>query len=466
MKVDFSKFYKLVNPAFWEFTIVKHRIRILYGGAGSGKSYSCFQDMIYKVVSEVGHNYLVCRKVGNSNRISTFPLACQIISEMNLWSVFKLNKSDMTLTCLNGNVIVFKGLDDIEKIKSITFSKGLLTDIIVEEASEITKKDFDQLNIRLRGLNRNKNIPFQITLLLNPIHEKHWIKIEFFDLCTYQKRTKVYIHKSTYKDNDFVDEEYKEELESYKDIDYEFYRVYCLGEWGSYGNLIFTNWTALKCPYKESDFDAIYNGMDFGFEHPSVIVKIGFKDGVMYTYAELCVPQKTNKEFIDTNAEFDVLHKGEHCTADSAEPARIKEWQQHDYGVVGAVKGKDSVSRGIDFMKSQRWFIDPDACPRTLQEAQIYHRKVDKNGEVNKNEDPVELFDDAMKAHMYGLETLSRMRGKPSILSGTKTDQKKALIQEKREQRKKMKEVLKAQRQKNREDRKMFEKEKELTNKQ
>jgi phage terminase large subunit len=445
MNIDFTNFYYLLNPVFWDFFDNKYRIRISYGGAGSGKSFSAFQEMICKVITEPGHNYLVCRKVANTNKNSTYSLTKQIISLFNANSVFKENKSDLTFTCKhNGNMIVFKGLDDIEKIKSMTFPNGVLTDILIEEASEISQSDFDQLNVRLRGQAR---VPFQITMLLNPISDQHWIKREFFDLMNYQKKYKVYILKTTYKHNLYIDENYKEILEGYADIDYEFYKVYCLGEWGSYGNLIFTNWISMPCPYKESDFDMIYNGQDYGFEHPSVIVKIGFKDGNMYSYNELCCEKKTNMEFIQLNKEFDILHIGEAARGDSAEPARIKEWQQNGYGILPAIKGPDSVSRGIDFLKAQKWYIDPDTCPRTLQEVQVYHRKTDKNGNVDHKESPVDIFDDAIKATMYAVEPLSRNQGPAGVLSGTVNDQKKELIKVKAEQRRKFKEILKARRQ-------------------
>jgi phage terminase large subunit len=239
-------------------------------------------------------------------------------------------------------------------------------------------------------------------------------------------------------------------LEGYKDIDEQFYRVYCLAEFGVYGNTIFNNYSLEKCPYKEEDFDAIYKGQDYGFTHPSIISCIGFKDGVMYSYNELCVFEKTNKEFIQANEEFDILHKGERAVADSAEPDRIKEWVQHGYGVLPAIKGKGSVSRGIDFLKTQKWVIDPDTCPRLAQEVEQYHWKEDKNGEV-KDREPVDLFDDAIKAHMYALEELSKMKGKPSVLSGSKSDQKKTLIEAKKEERKKRREIMKAQKRKLRE---------------
>jgi phage terminase large subunit len=330
-------------------------------------------------------------------------------------------------------------LDNIEKVKSITFPSGVLTDIILEEASEMTQNDFDQLNVRLRGMAK---VPFQITMVFNPISDQHWIKKEFFDLCSYQKKYEVEILKTTYLDNRWIDNDYKNVLESYKDIDYEFYKIYCLGEWGSFGNLIFTNWSVKVCPYRENEFDALYAGIDFGYEHPSVIVKIGFKDGVMYTYDELCIQHKTNAEFIQLNSEFGILRHGERAIADSAEPDRIKEWQQHGYSVIEAYKGKGSVSRGIDFIKSQRWYIDP-RCIRTVSEVQSYHRKQDKNGNIL--EEPVDILDDSIKAHMYALEPLSRSRLKPGVLSGTKIESKKTIIEVKKEQRKQLREIQKLQ---------------------
>lgn len=453
MDIDFSGFYELVNEAFWDFfDDCTSRVKISYGGSGSSKSFSSFQEIIYKIITEPGHNYLICRKVAATNKNSTYALIVQLINEMGLSSLFKINKSDMAITVKDtGYMIVFKGLDDIEKVKSFTFTNGILTDIIIEEASEITQKDFDQLNARLRGVRRGKqkNINFQIVMLLNPIINTHWIKREFLDKRSYQKSFSVRLLKTTYLDNQFIDEDYKAVLEGYKDIDYEFYRVYCLGEWGAYGNIIFSNWTFGKSPYKEEEYDAIYNGQDFGFNHPNVIVKIGFKDGVMYTYNELTLFEKTNKEIILENETFDILHKGEKVICDSADPDKIKEWHQHGYGAVGAVKGKGSPQRGVDFLKSQKWVIDDSVCPRTAQEVQVYHWLEDKDG--NPTDKPVELMDDAIKAHMYALEPLSRMKGKPGVLSGSQSDQKKDLITAKKEERKKKREILKAQRKKKRE---------------
>lgn len=447
MEIDLSNFYDILNPCYYDFFEDRNRIRLLYGSAGSGKSYYAFQEMIYRVVTEPGNNFMVIRKVFNTHRTSTYSLTQQIISELNMWPLFRQNKSEMTFECLhNGNLIIFKALDDREKLKSVTAKNGPITSILIEEATEISLDDLNQLNVRLRGKSR---VPFQLTLLFNPISINHFLYKEFFLKKTFQKNYSVTILKTTYLDNKYLDEDYKNVLESYKDIDEQFYRVYCLAEFGVYGDTIFNNYSLEACPYTEDQFDAIYAGLDFGFTHPQVLEKIGFKDGVMYSYNELCLFEKTNKEFIEENREYDILHEGEKVICDSAEPSKIKELMQHGYGAVGAIKGKDSISRGIDFLKSQKWIIDPDKCPRLTQEVEQYHWKKDKDGNVTDK--PVELFEDAIHACFYALEPLSRSKGKPGVLSGTLTDQKKDLIQIKKAERRKRKEVLVAQRKKKRE---------------
>jgi phage terminase large subunit len=409
-------------------------------------------EYIYKLIVEPGHNLLALRKVARTCRISIFPLFQQIIYELKLEKFIKVNKTEFSFEVTNipenRNKLICDGLDNPEKLKSITFSSGVLTDIWVEEASEINQDDFSQLDLRLRGQAKQ---PFQITLTFNPITAQHWIKKEFFDLKSYQKTTPVFILKTTYLDNKFIDSNYKNTLEGLRDTNPPLYKVYCLGDWGIYGNIIFINWEAKKCSYREEDFDSIYVGQDYGFDHPSTIEKIGFKDGAMYSYDELCVFGKTNKQFIEINEEYDVLHKNETARGDSAEPARINEWQQFGYNVISAKKGKDSISRAIDFINTQRWYIDPDKCPRLFQEVQVYHKKTDKEGNVLPGEKPVEVFDDGIKAVMYALEPLSSLQGLPSVLSGSKTEYKKKLIEAKKEERRKKREVMKVQQKRKRE---------------
>ena len=207
-----------------------HRYLVMYGGAGSGKSVFAAQRLVVRMMSKKLCNVLVVRKVGDTNRTSTFALLRQIISRWGLSSIFDV--TDLRIVCkVTGNECIFKGLDDPEKIKSVTFAKGELTDIWIEEASEITEEDFNQLDIRLRG----KGIHGQITLTFNPVNILHWLKRRFFD----NKDDRAVTIKTTYKDNDHLDDDYRRTLEGYKDTDPYYYQVYCLGQWGVIGKTIF-----------------------------------------------------------------------------------------------------------------------------------------------------------------------------------------------------------------------------------
>jgi phage terminase large subunit len=146
----------------------------------------------------------------------------------DLFHVPEGKNSSLHIKCkLNGNEALFYGLDKVEKRKSI---EGI-TGVWIEEASECTTDDFRQLNIRMRG----KALYNQMIISFNPIDINHWLKKEFFDIA---KPDALTMH-STYKDNPFLDEGTKKELEAFKISDPYYYSVYCLGEWGVLGKTIF-----------------------------------------------------------------------------------------------------------------------------------------------------------------------------------------------------------------------------------
>ena len=223
---------KVFNSGFLPYLNNDKRYLVFYGGAGSGKSFFICERFIYKMLKAKRFNLLVVRKTGKSNRDSTFALFKQVISKWKLSKYFKINESDLRIKCLlNNHEIVFAGLDDVEKLKSITFSDGELTDVWIEEASEILESDFNQLDVRLRGKGTKK----QIVISFNPIDINHWLKKRFFD----RKDDNIEIFHSTYKDNEFLDDDYKKLLESYKETDEYYYNVYCLGQWGVLGKTVF-----------------------------------------------------------------------------------------------------------------------------------------------------------------------------------------------------------------------------------
>ena len=447
-KIDFSKFYKCIPEAFWDAFENKSRIKIYWGGAGSAKSFTAFSEMVYNMVVH-GCNYLIVRQTANSNRTSTYSLTKKIISNFGLENVFKENKTDMTFTCImNKAMVVFRGLEDVERLKSISYpgGSGILERIIFEESSEGSFESFSQLNIRLRGQSSNF---FQITLLLNPVSITNWVKTTFFDRNDFN----AYIHRSTYKDNPFLDDDYIKALESFKNINENFYRIYCLGEWGITTGLIFDNWKNGKMPIDRTVLDnsQILAGCDWGFNHPSVITLSYIHEDILYTFDELVAFESTNIEFLELIEEFNFIDKTQNTVYDPEDAARGREFVQNGYSFRPAKKGKGSVKRTIDYIKSfKSWVIDAERCPRLFQEVQQYQWRVDKD--KKPIDEPVNFMDDAIASVRYAIEHLANLKGKPSILSGSLSDAKKSLIELKKEERRKRRDVIKAQIKKNKEN--------------
>ena len=375
---------QVFNDVYVPYLGNRSRYEIFYGGAGSGKSVFVAQRMLVRAMKERGHKTLVVRKVAKTNRHSTFALITGIMRQWNIEQLFKVNKSDMEITCLNGNQIIFTGLDDVEKLKSI----ANITDIWVEEASEISHDDFKQLDLRLRG---KTPYPLQITLTFNPISAMLWHKAYFFD----NPKDNTVILKTTYLDNKFLDDEYKQVINNLQHEDTTYYNIYGLGEWGVLGNLVYGNWEVVSdVPVS---FDEIIWGLDFGFNNPSALLKIGIKDGNLYLLDEMYKTGLTNQDLIK-----ELRHRvptNEAVYADSAEPARIEEIKRAGFRVYPAQK---DVTDGLDFVKRQRLFIHK-TCANAVKEIQGYKYKEDKDGNVL--DEPVKFADHLMDAMRYAIYT-------------------------------------------------------------
>ena len=154
-----------------------HRYLVLCGGAGSGKSFFAAQRFLYRLLAKPLCDLLVVRAAANTHRDSTYALFRQVIRQWGLEDLFTCRETEPRILCANGNSVVFRGLGDREQLKSLTFPRGELTDVWVEEASQIQEADFNQLDVRLRGKGTHK----QIVLTFNPVSVLHWLKLRFFD---------------------------------------------------------------------------------------------------------------------------------------------------------------------------------------------------------------------------------------------------------------------------------------------
>ena len=389
------------NKAFSEVHRSKKRYIALKGSAGSGKSVDTAQQYLIRLLKDKGRNLVCIRKSDVTNRDSTYAELTGAIYRLGLEKYFECRLSPLQIRCINGNMIIFRGVNDEkqrEKLKSITFQKGKLTDVWIEEATELTQSDFEIIDDRLRG-NLPKGQFYQIKMTFNPVNKNHWIKKQFFDR---QDENTLTCH-SSYLDNRFIDDAYKARMQRRKEVDPDGYRIYGLGDWGEIGGLVLKNWEVADISQNANDYDDVAIGQDFGFNHANAVLQLAIKDDDIYILKEIYVYEKDTSEIIDIADTMDLVGK---MWCDSAEPDRIKTWKKAGYKAEGVTKEKTTKQKyqatQIDWLKRRKIYIHP-SCVNTKREIEQWKWKKDEQSGKYLDE-PVPFFDDAMAALRYGIE--------------------------------------------------------------
>lgn len=401
---------KKLNKAIFNEWVYKHitdysyRIEVYFGGAGSGKSYGATQKVYLKALKSK-RKVLVIRKIQRTIKDSIWSLIISHLHNSGMYDQCRVNRSDFEIELPNGSIFIFKGLDDPEKIKSIDG----ITDIVIEEATELTEDDFTQLNLRLRA-----DVDYlQIYLMFNPISKKNWVYDYFF---VRELPLNVKIIKTTYLDNKFLNEEYRQELERLKDRNPAYYRIYCLGEFATLDKLVFPKYTTKII--SENDIKGLnrWIGLDFGYiNDPSALVW-GFIDTVkkkIYVSGEYVKRGMRNDEIAETIIDLG-LHKDK-SFGDSAEPKSIDEIKSKGVNIEPTVKGKDSVIHGIQWIQQYELVID-ERCFKVIEELDNYTWKKDKKTGEYINE-PVDTFNHTIDAIRYGLNKYIKGTKTPKVIS-------------------------------------------------
>lgn len=375
------------SPAFIPYFKDKSRYQVIWGGAGSGKSHKVARVILQRVLKEK-HNYLIIRKVDRTIKRSVFALMKNLISQWGLTKEFDINLTDKTMIYkATGSQIMFSGLDDVEKLKSI---EGV-TSIWVEEATELLQEDFEQLDLRLRG---EHGVLKQITLTLNPISEQHWIKKLFFD----DPIKGVFTLKTTFLDNQFIDEDYKLVMENKKQTNPRFYNIYGLGNWGTAEGLIFNNVTTRLI--KESELVGLDSicGLDFGYTNDPSSFNHSFidtKNKKLFVFEGFY--EKGLSNFAISEKIKDMLLHRHKVIADSSEPKSIESLKGKGIRVEGAVKGPDSIRAGVDYLLEYEIIVNAHLV-EFMTEFDNYAWAVDKNKkQLNKPVDDFNHFIDSLR---------------------------------------------------------------------
>lgn len=258
------------NAIFKPVFETEKRYVILCGGSNAGKSYFIQQLLLMRFMSIVGYNILCIRKIYDSIGGSIFHLFQKLIKKWDIESKVHDPKYRIE-NRKNGNLILFGGLkdkDQRERTKSITAVNGNIEAIFVEEATQLTKDDYLELDRRMRG-ESDTGIPKQMFFSFNPIIETHWLKNHFkIELNMdggYTNRNDTYLKKVTIEHNRWTTDEDWQVLENYrKDGDEYSEMIYRYGLWGVLGQ------DNVVIPYA-----LFYKARNNKIENPEGIFKVG-----------------------------------------------------------------------------------------------------------------------------------------------------------------------------------------------
>ena len=403
MKINIAE---KIGAGYREFWFSKHRYLVCKGGRGSKKSTTAAMKVLWLIMKQPLTNALVIRRVFNSHKDSTFAQLKWAAENLGVRHLFKFSLSPLEITYLpTGQKILFRGMDNVMSITSITVEKGYLNIVWVEEAYQLNdESEFNKLDMSIRG-DLPEGYFKQFIITFNPWSDSSWLKRRFFDI----EDENVLALTTTYKCNEWLGKDDIALFEQMKERNPRRYRIEGEGEWGVAEGLVYQNFVQQEFDYmeisKRKNAKAVF-GLDFGYTNdPSAFVAaIVDQDAKeIYIFDEHYQKAMTNSEIAAM-----IKYKGyakELIIADSSEPKSIEEIKRAGITrIKGAAKGKDSILNGIQFIQDFKLIVHPK-CENMLIELSNYCWDTKDGVAVNK---PIDAYNHLMDSLRYALEQIKK----------------------------------------------------------
>lgn len=411
-----------------------HTHYVFSGGRGSTKSTFISEAIPLLLLQHPNVHAVVFRKVGNTLKNSVFAQIIWGINKLGLDPLFKIPKSIASPIVLKqtGQQILFIGLDDPQKIKSIKLPFGYIGITWWEELDQYSGEK--ELRTVLQSTMRGGDKFWDFRSFNPPISIMNWANQYALDSMS---RDNTRVIQNTYLDvpEEWLGPAFIEEALDLKETNPRAYEHEYLGVPVGTGGNVFENVEPMYMTDEMiSHFDRIYNGIDWGwYPDPLAFTKCHFDISRrnLYIFAEYRVNKTSNRDVFEylchnsklyddafiCNQDYSVkqrhfLETDEIVTADSAEPKSISDFRSYGgLGCRGAEKGPDSVNYSMKWLQSlNHIYIDPKRCPEALKEFANYEYERDKDDEI------ISGYPDAnnhsIDSVRYALERLWKRKGK------------------------------------------------------
>lgn len=366
------------TPVFtWNYEALNDnnlRFIINQGGSRSSKTYSLCQMIIVYCLTNPGKVVSIVRKSFPSLRASVLRDFIEVMRDLNLYKLSDHHKTENMYNFPNGSAIEFFSVDDEQKLR------GRKRDILwANEANELSFEEFNQLNMRTTD---------KLIFDFNPSDNENWL----YDLIN---RDESRLIKSTYLDNPFLADDIVKEIENLINVDENYYKIYALGEKPIPITRIYTHFNQYDT-ITEPIIDTVY-GLDFGYNHPSVLIKVDMTDSGYYCEEIIYQQFLTSGDLVSLFNQHGI-DRNKYIYADYSRPEIITDLRRAGYNIKEANK---EVKAGINTVKSNKVYIHKSSV-NTLREYKMYSWKTNKEQILDE---PIKLNDDSMDALRYAIHS-------------------------------------------------------------
>ena len=415
-------------PLHEDIQTQQHQYYNLPGGRGSGKSSFCALEIVNGLMQDqTGESSaIVFRRTANTMRESVFSQIAWAIDLLDVGDLWRGSVSPMCWTYKpTGAQIIFRGLDDASKLKSIKPRRGYFRFIWLEEFSELPGENFTRSV--MQSVQRGGSA-FTVFRSFNPpINASNWanVFIQRPDPRAITLHTSYLDVPAQWLGDDFI-----LEAERLQEINEQAYKHEYLGEATGSGGEVFPNITVRTITDDEiNELQYIYAGVDFGFSvDPAVFIRVAYdsKHDTVYLLDEIYKKGMSNKQLAEAikakgyddtgqyqtsyfiGAYPEVFKERQTIVCDSAEPKSINDLRGEGLKVIACRKFPGSVLYGIKWLQNRRIVIDPARTPNAHREFISYEYMTTKDGEFLA--DVPDKGNHAIDATRYALDRLINNR--------------------------------------------------------
>ena len=338
------------------------RYKGAHGGRGSGKSHAFAEMLVERCVME--KTYAVCiREVQKSLAQSVKKLVENKIEAMGVGHLFEVQQA--VIKAPHGGLIIFQGMQNhtADSIKSL---EGY--DVAwVEEAQSLSQRSLDLLRPTIRKPNSELWFTWNPSLATDPVDVLLRGEVPPPDSI---------VRQANYRDNPWLPEVLRDELEYDRSRDPDKFAHIWLGEYQRNSEArVFKNWRVEEC---EPPAGATFRfGADFGFSvDPSCALRCWIEGRNLYVDYEAYRIGCEIDQMPDLFLSMPDAEKWP-MVGDTSRPETISYLRRHGFPKIqAAVKGARSVEEGVSFLQSYDIIVHP-RCQHLIDELTLYSYEVD-----------------------------------------------------------------------------------------